>query len=353
MEVCMKNCGAPVCFLFVFLFIALKIFQFRTVVVNSLFLLDLRVKPELPIKKEKLHELIHVWRSAFPHCLIDNFYNNMKRSGVKFPEPKDSDVPFAEKCAPDWADGKQCFGWVLDSLIQWCWTHFRCESKCGYFINKKDICRACGQSFCGKCCDCQMSLPKFGIPVPVRVCKTCFEKDKNQEKASGAEVCSWKNDILKSTSFRSLTPSMRSIACMTWKFRKKRNSNSPLLSVKVKLNTRWVFVSEYRCNLTFLKLHQPIPFVKSAPDSIPPHSSTESVKPSASIIQNEHKVICICIWLLVTWISEAKLPGSSWSGRHQIIPWSRSSAPCRCSCCIHQFQKYSKVVDQHSWFRSL
>uniref|UniRef100_A0A7E4V318 Hepatocyte growth factor-regulated tyrosine kinase substrate n=1 Tax=Panagrellus redivivus TaxID=6233 RepID=A0A7E4V318_PANRE len=152
LEACMKNCGT----------------QFHAEVISTKFLDQLK---ELVINsppgkvQEKLLELIQTWHGAFfkkpEYAAISDVHRILTHLNFKFPAAKESDFMFSAQCAPDWADGDQCY---------------RCRTEFKVFT-RKHHCRACGQIFCNKCSNHQAFLPQFGIEKKVRVCVTCFEND--------------------------------------------------------------------------------------------------------------------------------------------------------------------------------
>uniref|UniRef100_A0A1I7UEG3 Hepatocyte growth factor-regulated tyrosine kinase substrate n=1 Tax=Caenorhabditis tropicalis TaxID=1561998 RepID=A0A1I7UEG3_9PELO len=120
--------------------------------------------------KNKSLEMLQCWATAFAnkpeYKMVVDTHNLMKLAGFDFPSLKEADAMFMAQVAPEWADGPECY---------------RCRSVFTVFT-RKHHCRACGQIFCDKCSSREMALPQFGIEKEVRVCETCYEKNKAEIK---------------------------------------------------------------------------------------------------------------------------------------------------------------------------
>uniref|UniRef100_A0A914I9L2 Hepatocyte growth factor-regulated tyrosine kinase substrate n=1 Tax=Globodera rostochiensis TaxID=31243 RepID=A0A914I9L2_GLORO len=159
LEACVKNCGK----------------KFIREVATKEFMDDLKsmVISNPPEKiRDKLLELIQCWTSAFKG--IPEF-----KIFLPIDEAK---AMFLADCAPDWAEGENCY---------------RCRVEFGVFT-RKHHCRACGQIFCDKCSNKQMLLPQFGIEKKVRVCEACFDKSNNQTSLITTQAKSRSDSDIKS-----------------------------------------------------------------------------------------------------------------------------------------------------------
>lgn len=123
----------------------------------------------------------------------------LKTTGHKFPVFKESDAMFVADNAPKWEDGicchrcrtqfslmtrkvRRCSQLILNSLdIDMCVI---CKLTFEY-VWLQHHCRACGQVFCHECSSHESTIPKYGIEKPVRVCDSCYEKNKWVSFASG------------------------------------------------------------------------------------------------------------------------------------------------------------------------
>ncbi|CAG0887152.1 unnamed protein product [Cyprideis torosa] len=116
--------------------------------------------------RNKLLEQIQVWAHAFRNeprfRAVKDVMNVLKAEGHTFPQLRESDAMFSADTAPKWLDGECCH---------------RCRAEFT-MLRRKHHCRACGQVFCDDCSSNFIPLPKFGIEKEVRVCYTCFEKNK-------------------------------------------------------------------------------------------------------------------------------------------------------------------------------
>jgi hypothetical protein len=74
--------------------------------------------------------------------------------------------------------------WVGDGRANEC---FGCgsEFKSGLISSGKHHCRCCGGVFCSDCSRYECVLPKLGFHEPVRVCKTCFEREQVRSEGKG------------------------------------------------------------------------------------------------------------------------------------------------------------------------
>jgi hypothetical protein len=69
--------------------------------------------------------------------------------------------------------------WLTDTWIRDC-DRINC-SKCDVsfnVINRRKHCRFCGEIFCSNCMSNSLTtLPDFGYMTPVKVCKSCYERN--------------------------------------------------------------------------------------------------------------------------------------------------------------------------------
>ncbi|KAL3084123.1 hypothetical protein niasHT_033227 [Heterodera trifolii] len=163
LEACVKNCGK----------------KFIREVATKEVMDDLKsmIISDPPEKiREKLLELIQCWTSAFKGIpefkIVEDTHSLLKMNGFEFPPIDEAKAMFLADCAPDWAEGDNCY---------------RCRVEFGMFT-RKHHCRACGQIFCDKCSNKQMLLPQFGIEKKVRVCEACFDKRDNQTSSKTGQT---------------------------------------------------------------------------------------------------------------------------------------------------------------------
>ncbi|NXR14602.1 WDFY1 protein, partial [Semnornis frantzii] len=100
------------------------------------------------------------------------------------------DVGFFIKAAPQWLESDSCQ---------------KCEQP--FFWNIKQMwdtktlglrqhhCRKCGQAVCGKCSTKRSSYPIMGFEFQVRVCDSCFESIKDEDRTSLATFHEGKHNI--------------------------------------------------------------------------------------------------------------------------------------------------------------
>uniref|UniRef100_A0A183BS91 Hepatocyte growth factor-regulated tyrosine kinase substrate n=1 Tax=Globodera pallida TaxID=36090 RepID=A0A183BS91_GLOPA len=173
LEACVKNCGK----------------KFIREVATKEFMDDLKsmVISNPPEKiRDKLLELIQCWTSAFKGIpefkIVEDTHSLLKMNGFEFLPIDEAKAMFLADCAPDWAEGENCY---------------RCRVEFGVFT-RKHHCRACGQIFCDKCSNKQMLLPQFGIEKKVRVCEACFDKSSNQTSLIATQAKSRSDSDTKS-----------------------------------------------------------------------------------------------------------------------------------------------------------
>ncbi|CAD6197508.1 unnamed protein product [Caenorhabditis auriculariae] len=150
LDACVKNCGS----------------RMHSEIATREFMEDFKnlvTESKYDEVKNKALEMLQCWATAFAnkpeYKMIVDTHNLMKLAGFDFPSLKEADAMFMAQVAPEWADGPECF---------------RCRTAFS-FMTRKHHCRACGQIFCDRCSQREMTLPQFGIEKEVRVCDACFE----------------------------------------------------------------------------------------------------------------------------------------------------------------------------------
>jgi hypothetical protein len=65
---------------------------------------------------------------------------------------------------------------ILNKESPWVEAEFCLECKSKFSItNRKHHCRHCGRVLCKKCSEREISILKFSLQKPVRVCDICFD----------------------------------------------------------------------------------------------------------------------------------------------------------------------------------
>ncbi|KAG5355151.1 Vacuolar protein sorting-associated protein 27 [Yarrowia sp. B02] len=127
-----------------------------------------------PEVRQRVLQLLQQWAVAFAGQLqlqqVENAVTQLKNEGVSFPSASHDAVTSTfidTKAPPEWIDSDVC----MESGVAFS------------FLNRKHHCRNCGGVFTQACCQNYITLPHFGINVPVRVCNGCFKnlkKGKNE-----------------------------------------------------------------------------------------------------------------------------------------------------------------------------
>jgi growth factor-regulated tyrosine kinase substrate len=113
--------------------------------------------------KNKILGLLQSWSFAFKErsdlSYMSDTVNSLKSQGISFPQ--------AEKITPTMIDTIAPPDWTDSDVCERCRTLFTIS-------NRKHHCRNCGKTFCKKCADRYIPLPRLGINQDVRVCESCF-----------------------------------------------------------------------------------------------------------------------------------------------------------------------------------
>lgn len=116
--------------------------------------------------KQRVLQLLQQWAVAFAGQLqlqqMEAAVTQLKSEGVAFPSATHDAVTSTfidTKAPPEWIDSDVC----MESGVAFS------------FLNRKHHCRNCGGVFTQTCCQNYITLPHFGINVPVRVCNGCYK----------------------------------------------------------------------------------------------------------------------------------------------------------------------------------
>ncbi|KAG5359528.1 Vacuolar protein sorting-associated protein 27 [Yarrowia sp. C11] len=121
-----------------------------------------------PEVKQRVLQLLQQWSVAFAGQLqlqqVENAVTQLKSEGISFPSASHDNAAVTStfidtKAPPEWIDSDVC----MESGVAFS------------FLNRKHHCRNCGGVFTQACCQNYITLPHFGINVPVRVCNGCFK----------------------------------------------------------------------------------------------------------------------------------------------------------------------------------
>lgn len=121
-----------------------------------------------PEVQQRVLGLLQQWAVAFAGQLqlqqMENAVTQLKSEGVSFPSASHDNAAVTStfidtKAPPEWIDSDVC----MESGVAFS------------FLNRKHHCRNCGGVFTQACCQNYITLPHFGINVPVRVCNGCFK----------------------------------------------------------------------------------------------------------------------------------------------------------------------------------
>lgn len=121
-----------------------------------------------PEVRQRVLQLLQQWAVAFAGQLqlqqMENAVTQLKSEGVSFPSAAHDNAAVTStfidtKAPPEWIDSDVC----MESGVAFS------------FLNRKHHCRNCGGVFTQACCQNYITLPHFGINVPVRVCNGCFK----------------------------------------------------------------------------------------------------------------------------------------------------------------------------------
>ncbi|CAI5758766.1 unnamed protein product [Candida verbasci] len=172
-DLCIKNSG------YAFL-VEISSKEFIDYLVDFIFKLHYNTKDEEGNKVGVLIlSLIKNWSKLFKNQVqliyVEKKYNELRNEGYEFDSFEDeianldiSDSKFIDsEVAPDWIDSDSC-------MI--CYNPFS-------MLNRKHHCRACGGVYCQTHSNNNIPLVNLGIMEPVRVCDTCFAKQKYNKKS--------------------------------------------------------------------------------------------------------------------------------------------------------------------------
>lgn len=94
--------------------------------------------------------------------------------------------------------------WELDDLADCC---FICRKEFGV-LKRKHHCRKCGRVVCDACSSYKAILPAYGIELPVRVDKKCYEELlRDKRRVGGLGLANYQGDELRRSRGRRLTSS--------------------------------------------------------------------------------------------------------------------------------------------------